>query len=48
LKIDMMKAYDTMEWAYLCGVLQKLGFHDSWISNLLLCGVFPRCATATP
>jgi hypothetical protein len=26
-----------VEWAYLRGVLQKLGFHDSWISAVMRC-----------
>jgi hypothetical protein len=36
-KIDMMKAYDRVEWAYLQGIMQKLGFDDTWISLVMKC-----------
>jgi hypothetical protein len=34
LKIDMMKAYDRVEWNYLHGCLCKLGFDPSWIQSV--------------
>jgi hypothetical protein len=37
LKIDMMKAYDGVEWAYLPSVLNKLVFHDLCISTVMRC-----------
>ncbi|WVZ55065.1 hypothetical protein U9M48_005778 [Paspalum notatum var. saurae] len=37
LKIDMMKAYDRVEWNYLKGVLQKLGFAQRWIDSVTRC-----------
>ena len=37
LKIDMAKAYDRMEWAYLKGMLQSLGFVNVWIDRIMTC-----------
>lgn len=37
LKIDMIKVYDRVEWIYLQGVLQKLGFAQSWINSIMHC-----------
>jgi hypothetical protein len=37
LNIDMMKAYDRVEWGYLHGCLLKLGFHVSWIDSVMRC-----------
>ncbi|XP_043693090.1 uncharacterized protein LOC122643542 [Telopea speciosissima] len=32
LKLDVQKAYDKLEWAFLFGVLACFGFHQKWIS----------------
>ena len=37
LKIDMMKAYDRVEWNYLYGCLCNLGFAPSWIQMVMRC-----------
>ncbi|XP_043717741.1 uncharacterized protein LOC122665656 [Telopea speciosissima] len=31
LKLDVQKAYDTLEWQFLFDVLEKFGFHAKWI-----------------
>jgi hypothetical protein len=44
LKIDMMKAYDRVEWVYLHGCLEKLGFDPTWISTIMRCVTSVRYA----
>jgi hypothetical protein len=44
LKIDMMKAYDRIEWAYLHGCLHKLGLASSWITTVMRCVTSARYA----
>lgn len=31
MKLDMAKAYDRVSWSFLCLMLRKLGFAESWI-----------------
>ena len=32
IKIDMEKAFDRMEWSFILTILNKLGFHPTWIN----------------
>lgn len=37
LKIDISKAYDRVDWGFLQAVLQRMGFHKTWIQWIMLC-----------
>jgi hypothetical protein len=44
LKIDMMKAYDRVEWNYLHSCLSKLGFTPDCIQSVMTCVTCVRYA----
>jgi len=37
VKLDMAKAYDKVEWAYLRSIFLKLGFHESFVQLIMRC-----------
>ena len=37
MKLDMAKAYDRVEWAFLEGCLRKLGFDYRWTGLVMRC-----------
>jgi len=37
IKLDMSKDFDSVEWNCLARITQKLGFHDCWISLIMMC-----------
>lgn len=41
IKLDMMKAYDRLEWGFLFDILSKFGFSQTWIN--LIKGLFTKC-----
>ena len=37
MKLDMSKAYDCVEWNFLCRLMEKMGFEDRWIQLIYGC-----------
>jgi hypothetical protein len=37
LKIDISKAYDKVDWGFMRGMLERLGFSNQWIHWMMLC-----------
>ena len=37
VKLDMLKAYDRVEWGFLRQMMIKLGFHTQWIELIMEC-----------
>jgi hypothetical protein len=37
LKIDISKAYDKVDWGFMRGMLERLGFASQWIHWMMLC-----------
>ncbi|XP_060960798.1 uncharacterized protein LOC133031333 [Cannabis sativa] len=40
LKLDVSKAYDKLEWGYLCAMMVRMGFDGRWINLVMQCVSF--------
>ncbi|XP_075636927.1 uncharacterized protein LOC142609203 [Castanea sativa] len=41
LKLDVSKAYDCVEWQFLRGIMEKMGFPALWIERVISCVTTP-------
>ncbi|XP_030941536.1 uncharacterized protein LOC115966441 [Quercus lobata] len=41
LKLDINKAYDQVEWLFLQGIMEKMGFPALWIERVMSCVTTP-------
>ena len=37
LKLDISKVYGRVEWNFLCGIMEKLGFLETWVDRVMGC-----------
>ena len=37
VKLDISKAYDRVELLYLEAMMRRMGFHEKWISLIMIC-----------
>ena len=37
LKLDISKVYDRVEWNFLRGIMEKLGFPETWVDRVMGC-----------
>lgn len=35
LKLDVSKAYDRLEWAFIRSMMERFGFHHTWINRIM-------------
>ncbi|KAL0008819.1 hypothetical protein SO802_010321 [Lithocarpus litseifolius] len=41
LKLDIIKAYDCVEWPFLKGIMSRLGLPEAWIDRVMTCVTSP-------